>query len=306
MKSVLRIILAVIVVLCFCSCQGSTIIRPTVLWHGMGDTCCYPFSMGAIKNLIEKNLPGIYVYSIEVGNSIEEDEYNSYFMNVNDQLDQVCEKLKNISALELGFNAIGFSQGGQFLRAFVERCNVPKVYNLISVGGQHQGIFGIPSCIGVNKTLCEMMRKLLNQGAYEDIVQNHSVQSEYWQDPLKYKEYLAKNIFLPDINNNLDKKNSTYKENLLSLNHFVLVKFLNDTVVVPRESEWFGFYQTGQDKVVVAVENTTLYTEDWIGLKTLNENSQVSFIGTIGDHLQFTDEWFIQHIVPFLNNTITI
>jgi len=298
----------VLLIFCFCVCNSSssTTIRPTVLWHGMGDTCCYSFSMGAIKNLIEKSLPGIYVYSIEVGSTIEDDEYNSYFMNVNDQIEYVYKTLSNITALQYGFNAIGFSQGGQFLRAFVERYNSPKVYNLVSVGGQHQGIFGIPSCIGVNRTLCELMRKLLNQGAYEDIVQNHSVQSEYWQDPLKYQEYLAKNIFLPDINNNLEKKNATYKNNLLSLNHFALVKFLNDTVVVPRESEWFGFYQVGQDKVVVAVENTTLYTEDWIGLKTLNENSQVSFISTIGDHLKFTDEWFVQHIVPFLNNTITI
>ena len=47
--------------------------RPTVLWHGMGDTCCYSFSMGRIQKMIEEALPGIYVYSIEVGDTIEED-----------------------------------------------------------------------------------------------------------------------------------------------------------------------------------------------------------------------------------------
>lgn len=31
--------------------------------------------MGRIKYLIEKYLPGIYVYSIEIGNSIEEDVF---------------------------------------------------------------------------------------------------------------------------------------------------------------------------------------------------------------------------------------
>ena len=41
-------------------------LRPVVLWHGMGDTCCYPFSMGAVKKEIEKALPGIYVYSVYV------------------------------------------------------------------------------------------------------------------------------------------------------------------------------------------------------------------------------------------------
>eukprot|EP01112_Ceratiomyxa_fruticulosa_P010251 TRINITY_DN2700_c0_g1_i2.p1 TRINITY_DN2700_c0_g1~~TRINITY_DN2700_c0_g1_i2.p1 ORF type:complete len:329 (-),score=53.52 TRINITY_DN2700_c0_g1_i2:71-976(-) len=282
----------------------SQTVRPTVLWHGMGDTCCYPFSMGHIKNLIEQNFPGIYVYSIEVGNSLDEDEWNSFFMNVNDQVDYVCRRLANDTNLEDGFNAIGFSQGGQFLRAYVERCNSPKVYNLISVGGQHQGVFGMPNCIGVNHTLCEMMRKLLNMGAYEKFVQNHVTQAEYWQDPLNFDEYLEKNIFLPDINNNLDQKNATYKQNFESLNHFVMVKFLNDTMVQPRESEWFGFYVPGQDKIIQPMENTTLYIEDWIGLRTLNENNQVTFIETIGEHLQFTDAWFVQNIIPFLNNTI--
>lgn len=39
----------------------------------MGDTCCYSFSMGYIKSLIEQYLPGVYVYSVEIGDSIEAD-----------------------------------------------------------------------------------------------------------------------------------------------------------------------------------------------------------------------------------------
>jgi palmitoyl-protein thioesterase len=39
-------------------------VRPTVLWHGMGDTCCNPLSMGSIKKEIEKSIPGIYVNSV--------------------------------------------------------------------------------------------------------------------------------------------------------------------------------------------------------------------------------------------------
>ena len=30
-------------------------------------------------------------------------------------------------------------KGGQFLRAYVERCNKPRVYNLITYGAQHNG-----------------------------------------------------------------------------------------------------------------------------------------------------------------------
>jgi hypothetical protein len=32
-------------------------------------------------------------------------------------------------------------------------------------------------------------------------------------------------------------KNSTYKENLMKLKNFVMVKFLQDTMVIPKESE---------------------------------------------------------------------
>ena len=53
---------------------------------GMGDTCCFPFSMGHIKKLIEKQLPGIYVYSVMVGNDIIEDEINGFLGDVR-QLD---------------------------------------------------------------------------------------------------------------------------------------------------------------------------------------------------------------------------
>jgi palmitoyl-protein thioesterase len=36
---------------------------------------------------------------------------------------------------------------------------------------------------------------------------------------------------------------------------------MNDTVVQPRESEWFGFYAPGQDKTVLPLEQTPLYQQ---------------------------------------------
>ncbi len=94
-------------------------------------------------------------------------------------------------------------KGSQFLRAYVERCNNPPVYNLISIGGQHQGtkdvfshweppictifeidtlvgVYGFPKCPGVNYTICEYVRELLDMGAYESWIQAFLVQAEYW------------------------------------------------------------------------------------------------------------------------------
>ena len=56
--------------------------------------------------------------------------------------------------------------------------------------------------------------------------------------------YEDDNIFIAEINNE-KVQNNEYKENLLKLDTFVMVQFTEDTEVVPRESEWFGYYQDG-------------------------------------------------------------
>ena len=75
--------------------------------------------MGKIESLIRSqfnssNLP--YIHSIRIGNNIEEDVENSYLMNANKQVQMACDILKKDPNLKDGFNAIGFSQGSQFLR----------------------------------------------------------------------------------------------------------------------------------------------------------------------------------------------
>jgi palmitoyl-protein thioesterase len=270
------------------------------MWHGMGDTCCNPLSLGALKNQIEKMVPGLYIYSIEIGSNQIEDEANGFLKNCNDQIEEAFEKISKDPKLANGFNAIGFSQGGQFLRAYVQRYNTPKVHNLITMGAQHQGVFGFPRCPGANSTLCDLTRKLLNLGAYFPLVQSHLVQAEYWKDPFNIPSYLKKNVFLPDINNELESKNATYKSNLMTLNKFVMVKFEEDSMVQPRESEWFGFYSEGQDKQIVALKDSSLYTEDWLGLKQMDADGKLVFLSCPGDHLQFTLEYFQQNILPYI------
>lgn len=51
----------------------------------------------------------------------------------------------------------------------------------------------------------------------------------------------------------------TYKENLQKLNAMVLIKFANDTIVWPRETEWFGFYKPGQATEIQTFKETDLY-----------------------------------------------
>lgn len=65
-----------------------------------------------------------------MGSGIRRDFIGSYFNNMNEKLEEICEKLKLDEQLKDGFSLIGYSQGGQFARALVQRCDI-KVLNLV-------------------------------------------------------------------------------------------------------------------------------------------------------------------------------
>lgn len=91
-------------------------------------------------------------------------------------------------------------------------------------------------------------------------VQSSLVQATYWHDPLDEKTYKQKSEFLADINNEREI-NQTYIDNLNRLENLVLVKFDKDTIVQPRETEWFGFYAPGQAKKLLRLQETELYLQ---------------------------------------------
>lgn len=262
-----------------------------------GDSCCNPLSLGRIVKVLQKNLgPDSYVKSLKIGKSFEQEIKNSFFMNINLQVDDVCQHISKDLKLANGYNAIGFSQGAQFLRAVAQRCPNPPMLNLISIGGQHQGVFGMPRCLYSSHKWCEYMRLVLNKEAYAKWVQDTLVQAEYWHDPIKESDYINGSNFLADINNER-VFNTNYRENLLKLKNFIMVMFTNDTMVIPKESEWFAFYSPGQDKEIMPLEHSVLYLTDRLGLKVLEESRRLHFLSVPGNHLQFSEEWFLNEIV---------
>ena len=50
--------------------------------------------------------------------------------------------------------------------------------NLVTIGSQHQGVFGLPGCPGESSSLCNIFRELLHIGVYEDSVQSSWVQAQ--------------------------------------------------------------------------------------------------------------------------------
>lgn len=279
--------------------RGSNDTTPLVIWHGMGDNCCNPLSMGAMKKMVEEEVPGIYVLSLMIGKTVAQDTESGFFMDVNEQVAFVCDKLAQDPKLKGGYNAMGFSQGAQFLRAVAQRCPNPPIKTLISVGGQHQGVYGLPRCPGESSHICDWIRKKLNSGAYTDAIQKHLVQAQYWHDPLNDDLYKQHSLFLADINQER-VVNQTYKKNLMSLEKFVMVKFLQDSIVDPVDSEWFGFFVTGQAEKTETLQESPLYKEDRLGLAEMDKAGKLVFLATEGDHLQFSREWFNAKLLPFI------
>lgn len=75
--------------------------------------------------------------------------------------------------------------------------------------------------------------------------------------------------------------------------------FSEDTVVYPKESEWFQ--QLKPDMLTVeALEESSFYKEDYIGLRALAEAGKVQYASIAGDHLQFTEADIDNTFVPFL------
>ncbi|CAH8612809.1 unnamed protein product [Schistosoma intercalatum] len=273
---------------------------PVIIWHGMGDRGT---GMGILKlaKAIQVEIPGTYVKCITTSDSVIQDIEDTYFMPINDQLDYVCRMIHEDKNLSNGLHMIGISQGGLFVRALVQKCKLSKVGTVVSIGGPQQGIFGIPKCtIDGFIHLCLLMNELLSYGAYIKFIQSHVVQAQYWHDPLEEDVYRKYSQFLADINQE-NEINEIYREKLRNIQRLVLVKFSGDTIVIPKESEWFGFYQNGSSTNITALQDSILYTEDRLGLRELNKRGDLHFIEKDGDHLHFDVNWFIEKIViPFL------
>ena len=127
---------------------------------------------------------------------------------------------------------------------------------------------------------------------------------------------------MADINNEIPgQRNATYKENLQTLENLVLIIFSEDKTVVPKESAWFGYEAitdgdkaasndvptssddaerqlqrpltttSSPEKTIVPIRQQPIYTEDWIGLKELDESGRIVFGVSDGEHMQLGDCW---------------
>ncbi|GMS90856.1 hypothetical protein PENTCL1PPCAC_13031, partial [Pristionchus entomophagus] len=277
--------LFLLLALCFSSAYSAGTPTPVVIWHGMGDTCCQSDSMHGLVQRVKDMIPGVYVYSVALDKDPEEDRHMSYVANMNEQVQRVCDWIAADPKLQNGYNAMGASQGSQFLRAVAQRCPYPRMKSLMTFGGQHQGVYGWPGCYG-DTPECDDLRFVFDGMAYVPYLQNTIVQAQYYHDPDDEELYRNGSIFIAEINNEVEM-NLSYKTNLLKLDHLILIVFDQDTTVIPRESSWFGFYKEKDIDTIIPYNESKLYIEDRIGLRTLDESGRLHFYTMQGGHMAY-------------------
>ncbi|AOA63058.1 Putative palmitoyl-protein thioesterase [Komagataella phaffii CBS 7435] len=266
-----------------------------VLWHGLGDFYNSP-SISKVEEQITSLYPNAFIHSIRISEDSASDQRSSFVGNLNDQLKLVHEQLLEIPELDQGFVAIGFSQGGLFLRSLVETASDLNVTTLITFGSPHNGIYDLPTC-EENDWLCKRKNQVLKSRIWSPSVQESVVPAQYFRDPSHWDDYIAHSGFIRDINNEL-KVNYTYIENMKKLERLVLVKFDQDDTLVPKESAWFlDFSKEGE---LIGFTDTASYSQNLIGLKDLYENSRIDFLEINDRHMAISDEFFRDILEKYL------
>ncbi|KAK9480423.1 Alpha/Beta hydrolase protein [Lipomyces japonicus] len=286
-----------VLVLCFVTHVVVAKPRPVVIWHGLGDSYDSD-GMTRVSEIIKDIYPGIFIHSVYVNPDSEKDSKQSLFGKLDDQLAYVCDQLASIPELSSGFDGVGFSQGGLFLRAYVERCNSPPVGKLLTFGSPHNGVFDFPPC-DKRDFICRRRNAALKYQAYSYYAQDSVTVAQYYRDTERFEEYLERSAFLADVNNEREVKNETYKANLASLEQLVMYLFLKDETVVPKESAWFANVDNKSGSLTM-LENRELYKQDWLGLRELGESGRTHFRTIEGRHMSITDVAVIEFATQYL------
>jgi len=267
---------------------------PVLIWHGLGDNYAAD-GINDVAELLQDVNPGTFVYPIRVAEDPSSDRSASFLGNTTEQIQKVCDDIAAHPILSTApaLDALGFSQGGIFLRAYAQRCNAPPIRSLVTFGSPHNGISSYQGC-GATDWLCKGAMALLNTNTWSGFVQSRLVPAQYYRDldPATGNPsdgYIESSNLLADINNERALKNKTYAENIAKMENFVMYEFADDTTVIPKESEWFAEVNE-TSATITPLKDRPIYKQDWIGLKQLDEKGGLVFGTVPGGHMQLSEK----------------
>jgi len=263
---------------------------PIAVFHGIGDSCYMP-GMSRITKYFGDQV-GVYSSCIETGGGPID-----IFTSFHSQAEKACNQIRQDNNFSGDFSVIGISQGALLARYIIEKCEMPgKVKRYISIGGPQMGVARFPHC--ESGIICNVVNYVVDKFIYTSIVQNLIGPAGYFKDNRNIDTFLQYSTFLADLNNEKEYKSETYKERMLELENMVLIKFSDDTMIIPKETAWFQFFDE-QDKVQDITESK-LYQEDYIGVRELHEQKKINFFELPGNHLSFDYSDIDEIMIPYL------
>ncbi len=267
---------------------------PVAIFHGFGDSCSF-YGMQSFTNYISSAL-NTHAECIEIGDG----SLSSISMKFSLQAESACSSLKSNPKFKGNISVLGLSQGALIARYIIESCDFGgEVKRYVSIGGPQMGVGVLPRCTGILGYICAPFNFITREVVYSDFVQNNVGPAGYFRDPYDYKSYVEGATFLPDLNNQKNGSLIEIKEKYEGLEKMLLIKFEDDTMIIPKETAWFGFYDVDGESLV-KMEDMEFYKKDFIGMKRLNEEGKVIFESFPGDHLQFNHNQIDKFIIPIL------
>ena len=85
---------------------------------------------------------------------------------------------------------------------------------------------------------------------------------------------------------------------MTALNKVLLIKFKDDSMIIPKETAHFEFFDENDN--VVLLSDSDFYKKDYLGVRKLVEEKKVQFVELKGDHLQFSYSDIDKYMIPNL------
>ncbi|KAI5274836.1 palmitoyl-protein thioesterase 1 precursor [Aureobasidium subglaciale] len=277
---------------------------PLIIWHGLGDRYDAD-GIADVAALANELHPGTTVYPIHLDADGSADSRATFFGNLTTQLTSVCDTLSSnttFSSNNTRIDALGFSQGGQFLRGLIERCPGIEVRSLVTFGSQHNGIAKFQNC-GTWDFVCKGAMAAMKGNAFGEWVQGNVIPAQYYKETNETtgeptQSYLDNSNFIADINNERVNKTREYKQRLARLDKFAMYVFEEDKTVIPKESGWFAHVNLTSLEVT-GLRERDIYKHDWIGLKELDKKGALVFRNASGGHMDLSEKILTEAFMDF-------
>lgn len=262
---------------------------PIAVIHGFKQKC----SNQDFKDLVSyfqehtKN----YVKCIETGGGTK--DINTPFR---EQAKKACELINSDENYQNDFTLFSISQGGLIARYIIEKCEMKgTVKTFVAMGGPLAGTHHFPFCH--KGVICHIMNSVIDWLVYKNYVQNSIGPAGYFRVSNHLKNYYKSKSFLLEINNEKNYDENA-KKRFLKLDKLVLIAFIKDRLISPRESAHFCNYD--EKHKLVDMKDTKIYKEDLFGLKTLDEQGKITKLWVNNEHCIYEWSDIDETVIPYL------